>query len=215
MLPPKRAYHSEKRQAQAQKTKDRILGSAKELFVSKGFEEVTIDEIANKAGVSAPSVYSLFQSKSGVLRALIDVALPQKHYESIVKKLEMEKSIAKRLELTAMLSRQLYDAERTQLGLFRDVSILNPELERLEIEREQRRYKRQEESFKRLAKKTTLLGGLNASKARDILWAFTGRDLYRMLVIERGWTSDEYEKWLTHMLLQTLLEPEDVIKSVG
>jgi hypothetical protein len=53
----------------------------------------------------------------------------------------------------------------------------------------------EEKSFKR---------GLSLSKARDILWAFTGRDLYRMLVIERGWTSDEYEKWLLELLKATL-----------
>jgi hypothetical protein len=38
--------------------------------------------------------------------------------------------------------------------------------------------------------------GLSLSQARDILWGFTGRDIYRMFVIERGWTSEEYEKWL-------------------
>ncbi len=43
------------------------------------------------------------------------------------------------------------------------------------------------------------------SKIRDIHWAFTGRDFYRMLVVERGWSSDEYEKWLADLLIQTLL----------
>ncbi len=206
MVISKRAYNLEKRQAKAQKTKDRILVSAKELFESKGFEKVTIEEIAIRAEVSGPTVYSIFQSKSGVLKDLIDVALPQKHYESIIQKLEKEKSVSKRLELTAKLSRQIYDAEKEQLGLLPDVSILNSELKNLEFEREQRRYKRQEESIKRFKEKN-LLGELNTSKARDILWAFTGRDFYRMLVIERGWSSDEYEKWLANMLVQILLKP--------
>jgi len=43
------------------------------------------------------------------------------------------------------------------------------------------------------------------SKIRDIFWAFTGRDFYRMLVVERGWSSDEYEKWLAELLIQLLL----------
>src|SRR3990167_168487 len=185
MLMPKRTYNVNKRQAKAQETKSRILDSAKELFGSKGFEKSTIDDIAIRAEVSAPTIYALFQSKSGVLRAMIDSALPPKHYELIIQKLEMEKSVPKRLELAAKLSRQLYDAEKAQLGLFQDVSILNPELKKAEIEREQRRYKRQKESFEKFKDKT-LLGNLNTSKARDVLWAFTGRDIYRMLVIERG-----------------------------
>ncbi len=206
---PKRAYNSEKRQARAQKGKERILASAKELFESKGFENVTIEEIAMRAEVSAPTVYSIFQSKSGVLRALIDVAIPPEQHESIVQKIEMEKSVSKRLELTAMLSRQIYDAEKAQFGLFRDASILNPEFKKQEIERERRRYKRQEGSFKRLAKKQAPSEGLDAPKARDILWALTGRDIYRMLVIERGWSSDEYEKWLGHVLVQILLKSKN------
>jgi len=38
-----------------------------------------------------------------------------------------------------------------------------------------------------------------------IVWAFTGRAFYRMHVVERGWSSDEYEKWLAELLIQVLL----------
>jgi len=53
---------------------------------------------------------------------------------------------------------------------------------------------------KLLAKKLTL------TKARDILWTLTGRDIYRMLVMDRGWSSDEYEKWLKEVLIKSLLD---------
>ena len=98
MVLPKRAYNSEKRQAKAQKTRAAILVAAKRLFASKGFDEVTIEDIAVMAEVSAPTIYALFQSKSGVVRAMIDVALPQEHYESIIQELEMEKKSAQKLE---------------------------------------------------------------------------------------------------------------------
>lgn len=57
-------------------------------------------------------------------------------------------------------------------------------------------------------KDKALLNGLSLSQARDILWAFTGRDIYRMLVIERGWTSEEYEKWLAQLLIKTLIKDD-------
>jgi hypothetical protein len=41
-------------------------------------------------------------------------------------------------------------------------------------------------------------------RARDILWALTGGELYRLLVLERGWSPDEYEAWLGEVLVQTL-----------
>ena len=98
----------------------------------------------------------------------------------------------------------MYDAEAAQLGSLQHVSILSPEFKKLEKEREDRRYERIQESFDAMIKEHPLPKGINKSKAHDMLWAFTGRDLYRMLVIERGWTSDEYEKWLTQLLIKTL-----------
>ena len=75
----------------------------------------------------------------------------------------------------------------------------------LEIERERRRHRRQKETVEAMAKEKAFRNHLSLPKIRDIFWAFTGRDLYRMLVVERGWSSDEYEEWLADLLIQTLL----------
>lgn len=199
----KRVYDSSGRQAQAEETKGRILASAKKLFHAEGFEMVTIEALAKAAKVSAPTIYSLFQSKRGLLRALMDEALPTEQFLSLVEENRREPSPQKKLAISAKIARQMYDAERAQMDVFRGASVLAPEFKELERERELRRYKRQEESVKSIEKH--LCEGLSLSKARDILWAFTGRDMYRMYVIERGWTSDEYEKWLSQLLVKTLL----------
>ena len=201
----KRSYNSASRQAQSQKTRNRILASAKMLFESKGFEQVTIEEIDCEAQVSPPSIYSIFQSKRGVLLGLMDEALPPEQFEALVEQGKKEKCPRKRLEITASLSRQLYDSEKTQLSFLRGASILDPVFKALEIERERRRYQRQKETVERLAREKALKDGLSVTRSRDIFWTFTGRDFYRMLVVERGWSSDEYEKWLAEMLIQTLL----------
>jgi AcrR family transcriptional regulator len=199
----KRTYTSETRKSQAAQTRRRILEAAKSLFQSKGFEGVTIEEMAQAAEVSAPTIYGLFQSKRGVLRALMDEALPA--FEALVKEAMQEKSPQKHLALSAKIARHMYDAERAQIAIFQGASILAPEFKELEKEREQRRYNRQEKSIKMIANAEVLLKGLTLSKARDILWAFTGRDMYRMFVIEQGWTSDEYEKWLAQVLVKMLV----------
>lgn len=202
----KRSYNSESRKMQAQLTKDRIIASARSLFESKGFEGVTIDEIAQSANVSTPTIYALFQSKLGILRALMDTALSHENYEKLVRETVVEKSPAKRFAMAATISRQLYDAERVQLGSLQNASIIDSELKKLENEREKRRYQRQEKSFKETVKLGGLAQGLDVHKARDILWALTGRDLYRLLVIEREWTSDEYESWLSWLLERILMK---------
>lgn len=202
----KRSYNSTARNTQAAQTKTRILNSARNLFESEGFEYVTIEKIAQGANVSIPTVYSLFQSKLGVLRALMDEALPPDQFKVLVEMSIHEKSPKERLSISAKIARQMYDAERAQMGVFRGVAVLAPEFKELEREREMRRYNRQEVTIKAMVKENSLTKGLAAIKARDILWALTGRDMYRMFVVEQGWTSDEYEKWLTQLLIISLLE---------
>jgi len=50
-----------------------------------------------------------------------------------------------------------------------------------------------------------LRSGLDAAGARDVLWALTGSELYRMLVVERGWSSDRYQWCLADTLIAGLL----------
>ena len=42
-----------------------------------------------------------------------------------------------------------------------------------------------------------------------MLWALTSYDLYRMLVVERGWEPVRYETWLAQLLIQHLLESSE------
>lgn len=183
----------------------RILYSAKNLFALEGFEYVTIEKIAKEACVSIPTIYSLFQSKRGILRALMDEALPSEQFNVLVEMSINEKSPQKRLEISAKIARKIYDAERAQMSLFQSAAVLAPEFKELEKEKEMRRYTRQEVTIKAMLNEKSLIEGMTENKARDILWALTGRDLYRMLVIEQEWTSDEYEKWLTQMLINALM----------
>jgi len=210
----KRPYRSESRNAQAAQTKKRILESAKNLFESEGFECATIEKIAQAANVAIPTVYSLFQSKRGVLRALMDVVFPKDQFEALVEKSKEATTPEERLLYSAKIARQIYDAERTQMELFRGASVLSPEFKELEKEREMRRHERQEVTINAMAKENSLAQGMSVNRARDILWVFTGRDIYRMLVIEQGWTPEEYEKWLNQLLVNTLIKRSSIWSSI-
>ncbi len=206
ILETKRAYSSETRESQAAQTKSSILESAKKLFQLKGFGHVTIQMIAEEAKVSQPTVYALFKSKRGLLQALIDHALPPREFTSLVEDSMKETSPEKCLAITAKLSRQIYDKEKELIDLLRGATTLSPEFKELEEERERRRYERQGEYVKKMMKMQAMNGTLSLEKARDILWSLTGRDLYRLLVIERGWSSDAYEEWLFQTLSLSLLK---------
>jgi AcrR family transcriptional regulator len=66
-MPPKIKTEQEKQQL-----KTLIIDAARELFVSKGVEAVSMREIAKRIGYSATSIYSHFTDKEAVLRAICD-----------------------------------------------------------------------------------------------------------------------------------------------
>lgn len=202
----KRTYNVESRQQAALQTRNRILSAAKMLFEIKGFDKVTIEKIAKKADVSTPTVYAVFKSKRGILLALLDSSLAEEKFNALVEQVKHADSASRRLELAASISRQLYDAEKAELNLLRGAFIVDPTLKELEAEREERRYMRQKETVEQMATNKAFKENLSLTEVRDIFWTFTGRDIYRLLVIERGWSADRYEAWLAGMLKETLLK---------
>jgi TetR/AcrR family transcriptional repressor of mexJK operon len=52
-------------------TRDRILDAATELFLGRGYGSTNLEQVAAKAGVTKPTVYSHFGSKQGLLDAMI------------------------------------------------------------------------------------------------------------------------------------------------
>jgi hypothetical protein len=109
------------------------------------------------------------------------------------------------LRITASISRVILDTEREEIGLMRGVSALSPELKAIETELESVRFTLQEARAELLVKSAPAARHLGLARVRDILWVYTGRDVYRMLVLERGWSSDEYESWLATALIRELL----------
>ena len=66
-MPPK-----PKTQAERQQLRTLIMDAARELFVSRGVEAVTMREIAKRIGYSATSIYLHFADKEALIRAVCD-----------------------------------------------------------------------------------------------------------------------------------------------
>lgn len=172
---------------------------------SDGYAGMTIEGIAKRAQVSAQSVYAIFKSKTGILTELLDQSTFGADYEEAVRAALGASEPEDRLRLAAGIARKVHDAQSATFDLLRGAGVVAPELAKLEAQREHLRYERQEQMI--LSLRESLRRGINESTARDILWTLTGRDVYRMLVHERGWSSQKYQDWLASALVQSLLTP--------
>ena len=53
-------------------TKQRILEKSLELFSTKGYDAVSVGEIAKAVGIKAPSLYNHFPSKQAIFDAILE-----------------------------------------------------------------------------------------------------------------------------------------------
>src|SRR5262245_61174303 len=146
----KRSYRSELREQAAQDTRDRVLAAASALFGRRGIDAVTIGQIAERAGVSASTIYGLFKSKDGILQALMKTVLFGGRYQEALRKLEGESDPVRLIALTGSVARAIYEAESAELGPIRGVSAFSPAVRKLEQQFEEMRLAMQEDRLARL-----------------------------------------------------------------
>lgn len=72
------------RQRQAKATANLIVTAAKELFLEQGYASTTIEAIAEHADVAASTVYAVFGSKRGILRAIRAAWHEQSHIREVI-----------------------------------------------------------------------------------------------------------------------------------
>ncbi len=203
--PAKRRYVSQARSKAADATRGRVLDAAKTLFIRHGIDRVTITQIAERAGVAVSTVYGLFKSKEGILRELMRGALFGDRFQAARAKLKGVTDPVKLIELSAQVARAIYEGESAELGLMRGASAFSPALRKMEEEFEKLRLEMQTERVKLLFAQSRQAKGLDLDEARRILWMYTSREIYRMLVQEAGWTPDRYQEWLSRTLVGTLV----------
>ena len=207
--PRKRRYVSAARDAAAGHTRRRVLDAATRLFARRGIDRVTIAQIAARAGVSVPTVYAAFKSKQGILRAIMEPAIFGPAFQAARAKLESATDPVALIALTAEVARAIYESERFALGLMRGASAFSPALRKAEQELERRRYAMQEARVRLLFREGKARPGLALEDARRILWMYTSREIYRMLVQQGGWSPDKYQAWLGETLVANLVAPPE------
>lgn len=205
--PKKRAYDSAQREAAAVATREAVLDAAKALFARRGIDTVTIAQIATKAGVSGSTVYALFRSKEGVLRALMERVLFGERYRAATARLDALEDPVEQIATTAAVARAIHESDTAELGLIRGASAFSPALRKMESAFEATRFAYQQKRIERLYAARKAKKGVPIDRARRLVWMYTCREIYRLLVQEGGWSADEYEAWLRQTLLDALVAP--------
>jgi AcrR family transcriptional regulator len=203
----RRAYTSPRREQQAEATRRAVVDAARALFAAQGYGATTIDQVAARAGVSKPTVFSAVGNKQALLRAVRDVAIAGDHepvavaarpsIAAIRAEPDRDRAIAKLADhLTGVAGRYaaIYDSLRAAAASG------EAELRELWQTEEDQRLAAARRWLDVLRAKpgSRLLG--DARSAADQLWWLMAPDHYQRFVTQRQWTDDDYRRWLTRAI---------------
>lgn len=192
------------RQQQAQMTKDRIVAAARVLMAERGWAGATIDAIAEQAGVATQTVYSAFGNKRAIVDAMREVMLRDSEVPQLMAKAAAAPDVRERLRLWAKLIRQQMETSYDIIAIHRQAAMADAEFAAAYRGVLDNRGRSFSDFVKQL--RTQLGEGMEASTATDLLWALANEELYRELVVERGWSLDRYEHWLAETLIAQLVD---------
>lgn len=211
-----RSYDSPRRREQAAATRREILDAAQRLFERQGYAATTMAAIAGEAGVALKTVYVAFETKSGVLRALWNLLLRGDERQTPVAERSWYREVVeepdpqRQLRLNARNSRAVKTRIAGVLKVIRDAAPADPDIQGLWDRIETEFHANQGVIVERLAEKRALRPGLEVERATDILWTLNHPDVWHLLVGERKWAPEEYERWFGDTAsAQLLADPRD------
>lgn len=208
----KRSYDSSGRREAAQARRERCLRAASELFLANGYPHTTVAAIAQRAGVSEDLVFQLFETKRGVLKVVMDVAIGGDDDDLPLLEREGPQAVRAATDqreqlwlFTAGITSQL-DRLRPMNDMMRSAAAVEPEISALhdDLNLRQRRHAMNMIATW-VAQAGPLRGGMTTEDAGSILWTLASPDVHRMLTVQNSWSSQHFQDWLRETLIATLL----------
>jgi AcrR family transcriptional regulator len=191
------------RQRQAQATRNIIVSAAQALFLEQGYICTTIEIIAERAGVATSTVYAIFGSKRGILRAIRDSWHERTHIREVLASDQQSSNPSERLEQLAAATRKQWEMGAEVTAIYTGAAAADP---RAAAELTQALAGRRQglQNFA-ISLKPYLRPGLDAAHAAAILQALCMPEVFDELVRHSGWSVDEYQSWLVLTLKRELL----------
>lgn len=199
-------------QARTRLARAAVVEAARALFLERGYGATTVEAISDRADVPAATVYRLFSSKRGILKALFDVSIvgdheavpmpDRPHVRALLEDPDPRAQLAGFVAITVDVNSRIapiYGILVSAAGSDADAAALLEELNR-------QRHEGQRRLAASLARRRALRPGLRERDAADVVHALLSPEVYRLLVVDRRWKPARYERWLTDLMVDQLLE---------
>ncbi len=198
-------------QARTRLARAAVVDAARTLFLERGYGAATIEAISAQADVPAATVYRLFSSKRGILKALLDVSIvgddeaPPMADRPPVRALLADPDPKARVAGFVSIAAQVNSRVAPSYRILVSAAGSDPDAATLLDDLTRQRQEGQRLLASSLARAGALRPELRARDAADVIHALMSPEVYRLLVLDRSWKSERYQKWLTETLIDQLL----------
>jgi AcrR family transcriptional regulator len=184
-----------------------MLDAAFDLFCEAGYHATTMQDIADRAGVAVQTLYFTFHTKDELLQAVLDRTVLGE---------DATPPPLQGWHVAAVAAPEITEAVRAMVegiaSIFARVAPMIPVFHAVaadpagEVWRraEALRLEGMENLLGALSTKAKLRRGVSRARAVDELFVVMGPELYRSLVLERGWSPRTWSAWVTDVLLHDL-----------
>jgi TetR/AcrR family transcriptional regulator, regulator of autoinduction and epiphytic fitness len=197
-------------QARTRLARRAVVESARTLFLERGYAATTIEAISEHSDVPSATVYRLFSSKLGILKAVLDTSIAgddqplavqeRPDVASLFSEPDPHKLLAGFAGITTAINQRTNDVYRVLVS----AAGSDPAAAQLLTEIRQQRDRGQSRIARSLARAQALKPGLRERDAADLIHTLMAPEVYRLLVGDRGWTPERYQRWLATTLTQQL-----------
>jgi AcrR family transcriptional regulator len=191
----------------------RVLDAARVLFIERGYGRTTIESIAERADVSPETIYATFGNKRSLLSELVDVSIAGGDgarpilEQGWVGVLRAEPDPHRRVRILAGAGRAILERRAAVDEVVHGASSTDAEIAAIRRRGKVQRHAGQRELLRIVAGPSGLRAGLDLDAAADILYTIGSPETYRLLVVDRGWSGDRFERWYGETLDLLLLDP--------
>jgi TetR/AcrR family transcriptional regulator of autoinduction and epiphytic fitness len=197
----KRPYSSPARAAKAAETRARILAAASEKFLADGYARTSTASIARAAGTSEATVFAVFGSKAELLWEVVihdirntpnfpmgDLGL----WQGLVGADRRDAAVQR----MAAGVRGVMDRSWRSRAVVAAAATVDDAVREIVRRGAQGRHG----GALWVVREVLEIPEAEAGRVADAFWTLMSVDNYTALVLDRGWSSDEYEAWLAAMM---------------
>ncbi|HEX6684108.1 MAG TPA: TetR/AcrR family transcriptional regulator [Candidatus Limnocylindrales bacterium] len=189
------------RSQKALQTRRRIIEAAHTLFVRNGYGTTNLAEIAAEAGVAPQTIYFVFGNKRNLLKEVVDTGIAgddqptttmQRSWftDALATKTATE-HLRAHIKGTHAILRRVADLTK----VLATAAAMDPAIAQMWPQAQDPRYVVSRAAAQALMRKPGARATVSADEAADILFGLLSPELYLLLVRERGWHTDKWERW--------------------